>query len=84
MQGWRSGSKRNNFVLVCSKVFWENSYSSDPIPDPEYQYVSLSQRGLGRQAPHILQYFYLTTTYVQLLTQPRTCKMGSSILAAMS
>ena len=78
-----SGRKWKSFFLVCAKMFWRAIYCANPRPEPYYQSGSLSHRVLVRQDPLIIHEYYLATAIViQPLTQPRTCKIGSSIFSA--
>ena len=55
----------------------------DLLRQPNARYRSC--RGLGGQGPWIiLEYDLATSIVIQLLIQPRTCKMSSSIFSAMS
>ena len=81
----RLGSKRESSVLVCIKLFWRAINCANPIPKTDSQSEFLSRRGLGRKSPHIIwDYNIMTAIVIQLLTQPRKCKMGSSFFDVMS
>ena len=83
MWGW--AIKRNNFAWVGPKIFWRVIYFANRNPETDSHYVSLSQKILGKWYPWIIREYYLATAIViRPLTHPRTCKMGSSIFAAMS
>ena len=66
------------------KLFWWAIYCANPKPKPNSRSVSLSRRGIGRRSPWVIWDYYLATaTSILPLIHPRTCKMGSSIFAAM-
>ena len=80
----REGNKR---VLcnVFTKLSWNAIYCAIPRTEPNYQSGSLYCRRLGIWDPWIIwEYNIATTTKILTLTQPYTCKMGSSIFTDMS
>ena len=81
----RLGRKRKSFVRLCVKLFWSMIYCANTILKPDSRFGSLSHRKLGRGSPLIIhQYYLMTAIAIQPITQPCTCKMGSSIFSAVS
>ena len=56
----RSGIKGKNFVQVCEKIFWHVIYCANPTPKLGSRSGSLTHKGLGRQAPWIIQDYDLS------------------------
>ena len=80
----RLGRRWKSFARVCAKLFWIVIYCSNLRPEPNSQSGSLSHRGMGSQYPLIMCYCGCATAIlIQMLIHPHTCKMGSSIFAAM-
>ena len=81
----RPGRKKNIFVRVCEKLFWLTIYCANHRPKSDSQSGSLFCRVLGRRYPHIIcEYDLATAILIKPLNQTCTCKMDSSIFAAMS
>ena len=81
----RLDRKWNIFARACKKLLWRTIHCANTIYLPDFQSGSLSCRGLWRQDIWIIQEYNLAITIkIRPLTQPHTCKMGSSLFASMS
>ena len=86
----RGGGERGHtggetfFADFCARLLWREIYCAKPRPNAGSQSGFRSRRGLGIQAPRILcEYDLATKIAIQPLIHTLTCKIGSSIFAAM-
>ena len=72
------------YIGVRGAILAQNIYCANHNPDPGAHSGSRVRRGLGDWYPRsTLEYDLTTKIVIRTLTQPMTCKMGSSIFAAM-
>ena len=65
-------------------ILAQNVYYAKPNPEPDTHSGSFIFKGLGDQAlQSTLEYYLATVIVTRLLTQPITCKIGSSSFEAM-
>ena len=81
----RGRSEKKSFVRVRMELLWRDIYCANTRPEPDFQSVSLSCKGLGRQDTWIIREYDLATVIaIRKSTQMRACEMGSSIFVATS
>ena len=89
MRGWEGRVGAHWWKLFCSsvraKLFWRKIYCANPRPDTEPQSGYRYRRGMGRQAPGIMQEYDIEAAIaIRTLTHPRTCEMVSLSFPTMS
>ena len=70
---------------VWKNLLAQESYCANLNPESNFQSVSRVRKGLGTRSPRNIRKYDLTTAIsIRPLIQSLTCKMGSSIVLAMS